>query len=553
MNQAHFKYWSKRLSRSLSLPQNNLYDNLAVSARRYPGKAAIDFYGNIITYGELDRRVCALAGYLRREGALSDGDRVLLDMQNSPAFIVAYYAILRAGGVVVPVNPMNRTDELSWCVEDSGARLALVAQEVADQVQPLVAAGLLRRVVVACYGDDLPPSSPFPIPEMVAAPARAWDGEAFVPLVRALAAVPCDAALAPGGEATAMLVYTSGTTGKPKGCILSHRALNAAIAGLSNWNRWTADAVALATAPYFHITGMISSLTLPIHAGATIVLLPRWDRQVAVRLIESRRVSHWTNVPTMVVDLLALPGISDCDLSSICCIGGGGTAMPEAVAARLKEITGLEYQEGWGLTEVCGAIHLNPVGHARRQCLGIPCFDVDTRVIDTDSGAQLGPNQQGELLTRCPSLFSGYWNNPQATAAAYLELEGKPYFRTGDIGYFDDDGFFYLSDRLKRMINAAGYKVWPAEVENILYRHPEILEACVIGVADPRRGETVRAYVVRKEGQAGKLSEEALIEWSRAHMAAYKIPRSVRFVEALPKSGTGKVLWRMLQEQEKGA
>lgn len=550
MNVLHLTHWPKHLPHRLCVPATNLADNLAVSARRFPGRTALSFYGQAISYRELHERVERLAGFLRTECQVRDGDRVLLDMQNSPAFVIAYYAILRADAIAVPVNPMNLRKEIEWYVQDSGARVACVAQELQAQFAPLVEAGQLDKVIVAAYADALPESPEFDVPEIVCAPAAAIVAPGFVAWSEAAQHAPLQYASRRGGEDIALLVYTSGTTGHPKGCMLSHRALNAQVVSLADWNGWTAEAMALATAPLFHVTGMASAMNLPIYAGASAVLLPRWNREVAAELIQRYRVSHWCNVPTMVSDLLAMADIDRYDFSSFRYIGGGGSSMPEAVATRLHALTGREYLEGWGLTEVAGAIHLNAYTKSKRQCLGMPTFDVDTRVIDTATGAQLGVNQQGEFVTRCPSLFSGYWNNEQATREAFVELDGKPFFRTGDIGYFDEDGFYFFADRLKRMINAAGFKVWPAEVEAMLYRHPAIREACIVGVDDSRRGETVKAYVVIRQDAAGALTPGDIIEWSRGQMAAYKIPRLVEFVDALPRSGTGKIQWRSLQERE---
>lgn len=549
MLQSHFAWWPRHLSHHLPVPRTTLSDNLEVSARRYPDRIAIDFYGEQIRYQELKQRVDALAGYLQNQCGVRAGDRVLLDMQNSPAFIIAYYAILRADAAVVPINPMNLAEEIAHLQEDSAARVALVAQELYPQFRDLLASGRLQTVIVAAYSENLPAPADSHLPAVVAEPVRPVTDKGAVSWSEALAGQPVSQPARSSADDLAMLVYTSGTTGSPKGCMLSHRALNAAIACLHDWNLWTSHAVVLATAPFFHVTGMAASMNLPILCGGKILLMARWDRDLAAQLIHRHRASHWTNVPTMVMDLLAIPDIQRFDFSSLHYIGGGGSAMPEAVATRLTELTGLEYQEGWGLTEVAGAIHLNPPGHARRQCLGIPTFDVDTRVIDVDTLRPLGANETGELVTHCPSLFDGYWQRPEATAEAFIELDGKRFFRTGDIGFVDDDGFFYMADRLKRMINASGFKVWPAEVEAILFGCPNIQEACIVGKSDPQRGETVKAFVVLADADQGT-TEADIIAWAREHMAAYKIPREIEFVDSLPKSGTGKVQWRKLQEQE---
>jgi fatty-acyl-CoA synthase len=308
--------------------------------------------------------------------------------------------------------------------------------------------------------------------------------------------------------------------------------------------------VVLDTAPLFHVTGMQHSMNAPIFAGATIALLPRWDPEAAGYMIERYRCTHWPNVPTMVVDLLAHPATEGCDLSSLQNVFGGGSAMPEAVAQKLFELCGIEYMEGYGMTETISQTHMNPPGNLRKQCLGIPTFDTESLIIDPDTLQPVGPDQQGEIISRGPQVFKGYWNNPEATDATVIEIDGKWFLRTGDLGYCDADGYFYIADRLKRMINAAGYKVWPAEVEMTLYKHPDIKEVAVVSAPDPRRGETVKAFVVLKPEAQGKVSGKQIVDWARAHMAVYKVPRQVEFIDALPRSGTGKIQWRALQEKE---
>jgi fatty-acyl-CoA synthase len=308
--------------------------------------------------------------------------------------------------------------------------------------------------------------------------------------------------------------------------------------------------VVLATLPLFHVTGMQSNMNAPILLGATIVLLQRWDRDAAAAAIERHRVTSWGCITTMAIDLLSAPGIERRDLSSLRRIGGGGAAMPAAIAARLRELTGLEYIEGYGLSETIAPTHINPPHRAKRQCAGVPLFDVDARVVDPVSLRELAPNETGEIVVHGPQLFTGYWNDPRATAEAFVEIDAKRFLRTGDIGHYDDDGYFFVTDRLKRVINAAGFKVWPAEVEAMMYAHPEIQEACVIAAHDERRGETVKAVVVLRPGAAADAAPAAIAAWCREHMAAYKVPRIVEVVDALPRSATGKVMWRDLQERE---
>jgi fatty-acyl-CoA synthase len=216
----------------------------------------------------------------------------------------------------------------------------------------------------------------------------------------------------------------------------------------------------------------------------------------------------------------------------------------------LKDLVGLDYIEGYGLSETIAPTHINPPDRPKKQCLGIPIFDTDVRIVNPDTLEELGVDEVGEIVSSGGQIFKGYWKNPDATAAAFFERDGKRFFRTGDLGRRDEEGYFFIVDRLKRMINASGYKVWPAEVETMLYRHPDVQEACIVGTPDPSRGETVKAFIVLKAGRRGEVSADEIIGWAREHMAAYKIPRVVEFAETLPKSATGKVQWRLLQERE---
>jgi fatty-acyl-CoA synthase len=265
--------------------------------------------------------------------------------------------------------------------------------------------------------------------------------------------------------------------------------------------------------------------------------------------IERARVTTWSAITTMLVDFLSNPKLGEYDLSSLRVLGGGGAAMPEAIARKLEQVIGLPYVEGYGLSETMAPTHINPPHRPKRQCGGIPIFNTDARVVDPETFRELGVGEVGEIIVHGPQVFKGYWRQEQASRDAFIEHDGKKFFRTGDLGYYDDEGYFFITDRLKRMINASGFKVWPAEVEAMLYAHPAIQEACVIGVPDGYRGETVKALVVPRAG--ARASAEEIIAWARGRMAAFKVPRVVQFVERLPKTATGKILWRELQEKER--
>jgi fatty-acyl-CoA synthase len=541
------KYWPRHVPKSLTIPDTTLWYNLEVSARRFPDKAATIFYESRVSYAQLEREAQLLAGFLQQRCGIGAGDRVVLDLQNSPQFVTAYYAILRAGAVVVPVSPMNVTEELEHYLSDAGARVAIVGQEMFAQFRPLIGAAL-EHVIVGVYSDYLTSATALKVPETVRAPREEIVELTVTTWKHALAAGCVPQALTRAPNDLCAILYTSGTTGKPKGCMHTHTSVMFTAVGGAIWEGMSSDSVVLATAPFFHVTGMQHSMNASIFSGASIVLLPRWDPEAAGHLFERLRCTHWANVPTMVVDLLAHPSTAGRDLSSLQNVFGGGAAMPEAVAQQLFERCGVEYMEAYGMTETISQTHMNPPGSLRKQCLGIPTFDTESLVIDPDTGQPLGPRQQGEIVSRGPQLFQGYWNNTAATQAALIEIDGRNFLRTGDLGYFDEDGYFYIADRLKRMINAAGYKVWPAEVEMTLYKHPDIQEVAVVSAPDARRGETVKAVIVLRPQSQGTVSADDIVRWARDHMAAYKVPRIVEFADALPRSGTGKIQWRILQE-----
>jgi fatty-acyl-CoA synthase len=568
----HHAHWPRRLPRELAVPETALAYNLEVTATRHPRRAATLFFGRSTSWAEIRAQAEALAGWLYDAAGVRRGDRVALFLQNCPQFVTAFHGALRADAVVVPVNPMNRADELRHVVADSGARVVVCGADLVPVVDaalrelppPAGEAGV-TQVLVVRYADAMPPDAeleaderPSPVmhdwlrrtaelPPPGAPPAVGWthwrDAVSGTARAPAPAAQPDDLAL---------LHYTSGTTGLPKGCMHTHRTLMSNAVG-GQWSHASTESVALAAVPMFHITGLLYGVVAPAFLGSTCVVLPRWDRELAGRLIARHRVTHWTCIPTMVIDLFGSPDYRSFDLSSLRNLSGGGAAMPQAVAQRLIDEFGITFAEGYGLTETAAPTHANPPERAKLQCLGMPIFGVDSRVVDPVTLQEMPVGETGEIVTRGPMVFEGYWRNPEATAAAFVEIDGERFFRTGDLGRMDDEGYFFLTDRLKRMINASGYKVWPAEVELLLYKHPAVQEACVVATRDAYRGESVKAVVVLRAEARGVTTGAQLIDWAREHMAAYKVPRVVEFVDALPRSGAGKVLWRVLQEREAAA
>ena len=557
---AHHKFWPKRLPHAISVPEVSLWDNLETNARRYPNKAALVFFGTVLTYRSLFEQAQRTAAYLHGLG-VRQGDRVVLALQNCPQLVIAHFAILRANAVVVPVNPMNRAEELKHYISDPQAKVAFTSADLAAEwvkaSDALPAPEQLRHLITTHFtdafdahvtGDDAPPAAWRDWLLTRHAPVALQNGQVH-DWNQALACPVAAPELTVGPGDLALLPYTSGTTGLPKGCMHVHSSImhNAMASGL--WGTGSPEAVVLMVVPMFHITGIVPLMHGCIRLGVTMIIMPRWDRELAGRMISRWQVTAWTNIPTMVIDLLGSPNFASFDLSSLTSIGGGGAAMPQAVAQRLFEQYGLRYVEGYGLTETAAPSHNNPPDNPKQQCLGIPIFGTDSRVIDPTTLQEVPQGEQGEIIIHGPQVFAGYWKQPEATAKAFILFEGKRFFRSGDLGRVDEDGYFFITDRLKRMINAAGFKVWPAEVEALMFRHPAIQEACIISTPDSYRGESVKAVVVLRASHAHTTGEE-IIQWCRDNMAVYKVPRVVQFVDALPKSGSGKVMWRALQEAE---
>lgn len=540
-------YWPAAVSRTLDIPDQTIDTTLEITAEQHADTVAILYQGRRLSYRDLWSKVLALAGFLQTQTGVNLGDRVLLCMQNSPQCVISYYAIMRAGGVVVPVNPMNKHGELEYLVEDTGARVMLAGLEVAGNAAALLEQGGLHHIIGASYAQMADPDYDIPLPDPLPALREAdFKGAGKHGFANAISLnrVPRNRETTP--DDLAVIPYSSGTTGQPKGCVHTHRTVMVPVAGGCQWHPENNDKVTLATLPYFHVTGMQNAMNQPIFVGGTIVILTRWNCVHAAKLIERYKVNRWTSISTMVIDMLNTPETEAFDLKSLTIIGGGGAAMPAAIAQKLKERIGLSYIEGYGLSETMAATHINPHDAPHDQCLGVPLFDVDARIVDLGGTTEVGIDELGEIVTNAPQVFKGYWNNLEATKDAFVEIDGKPFFRTGDIAYRDGDGYFYMVDRVKRMINVSGYKVWPAEVEALMLHNSGIAQACVVGGSDARKGEIVKAYVIAKAGTKLAPTEQDIIDWCRTEMAAYKCPSEIVFVEVLPMSASGKVLWKDL-------
>lgn len=467
---------------------------LDVPLRHFPRKTAVVFEGEETSYAELDAAANRVANGLIEQG-LAPGERVVVQLDNRPAFLELYFGVLRAGGVFVPASPMYRSEEMEHIVADSGAR-AVFRQEELEL--PLFAG---------------------------AAPKRP--------------AVP----RAPGD--TAMIQYTSGTTGKPKGAMVSHANVLAAIDMLARAPRFPVHArtVTLLVLPLFHAFGLDVGLGLSLAFGTTMVLLRRFDAAEMLRLVDEHRVTLCWGVPPMFHAFAHTPGLDEFDVSSLEGVMSGAAPLPVAVLERVRERFGLAICESYGLSETSPILCFNANGPVDKPGAVGPPFDGVELSIRDEEDREVAPGEVGEVCARGPNVFQGYWHQPEATAQA---LRGG-WLHTGDLGRLDADGYLFLTDRKKDMVLVSGYNVYPIEVENVLLRHAAVLDCAIVGVPDEYQGESVKAFVVL-HGDA-QLTADEVAEHCRAHLAAYKCPKHVAFVDELPRSPAGKVLRRVLRSR----
>jgi fatty-acyl-CoA synthase len=530
---------------------------LQKQAEARPEAVGLNYLGSAYTWRELADKASALAGALQSIG-VAKGDRVALFMQNCPEFVVSFYALMGCGAVATLLNPMNKAREVAYCVSHAQAKVAIASADIAGEFvkanELLEPAARLEHLVAFPMSEAIGDESLVPTPWQkwlcTSVPVPELPGGQSHDLYQLIAQNNAFVAADVAADDLALLMFTSGTPGSPKACMHSNATILPNVMAQHLWQDINPGDSLLVVVPMFHITGLVGGLLGAVYAGGKVVLLPRWDRRLAASLISSEKVTHWTNIPTMVIDLLAEPDLDQFDLSSLRFIGGGGAQMPEAIAERLLKQFGLKFVEAYGLTETAAPTHINPCHAPRQQCLGIPHINTRAMILDTDKMREAELGELGEIVVAGPQVFLGYWQNPEATNDVFVEIDGQRWFRTGDLGRMDEDGYFYIADRLKRMINASGFKVWPAELEGLLHQHEAIQEVCVISKTDPYRGQSVKAAIVLRSDAPKDITEKDIITWCRDNMAVYKVPRDIEFVEALPKGATGKILWKVLQAQQ---
>ncbi len=547
------RFYPANVPLTLSTSEQTLPLMLGETARQFPDNPALIYFGQKMLYQELDTAADRFAAGLHA-GGLQPGDRVALLMPNCPQFVIAFYGALRAGAIVVPCNPLYVERELEQQLKNSGASVLVTLTVFSKLVEAVRQRVELRQVIVGNVKDYFPSA----LRLVFTATKEKKDGHRatiggpnvhnWLEFLEA-AKDKTLPALEIRPDDTAVYQYTGGTTGQPKGAMLSHRNLvtNARMAWAWLGEGEKGHDVTLAAIPFFHVYGLSAAMNLSIYSGGALVLLPRFAPLEVLKAIQRYRPTLFPGVPAMYIALLNHPKVAAFDLRSVEACISGAAPLPLQVATRFEELTGAKVIEGFGMTEASPITHGNPLyGQRKEGSIGLPFPGVEARIVDLDSGLnEMPPGEIGEMIVRGPMVMGGYYARPDETANTIRD----GWLYTGDIARMDAEGYFYIVDRKKDMILSNGFNVYPREVEEVLYQHPAVREAVVIGAPNERGDDTVKAFVVLKEGQTA--SAEEIIAFCRESLSRYKAPRAVEFRAELPKTLIGKHLRRVLVEEER--
>ena len=552
-----YKHWPAGVPKTITYPDIPVHALLRNTAKAHPEWPAVRFYGKPMSYRELDDRADRFAAGLRGLG-VKPGDRVSLLLPNTPHFFVAFFGVLRAGGIVVQTNPLYTPRELESLYKDAGVETVVVMDLFLHNLLRAKPATPVKRIVVCDVADFLP----FPLRQLyplrkrgelkkvghfpLEIPEEPWVRR-FEDLQESPGTPGAEPRVNPR-EDVAVLQYTGGTTGIPKGAMLTHRNLVANALQVGAWlpKGDGGQERFLGVIPLFHVYGLTTALTGPVAVGAETILHPNpREIKAILKLINKTKPTRFPGVPTMYIGILRYPKLAKYDLHSIKACISGSAPLPNEVRHEFERVTGGKLVEGFGLTEASPVTHSNPLEGLIKEGIGIPFPDTDSKIVDLeDASRDLPQGVVGELAVRGPQVMKGYWHKPEETANALRD----GWLLSGDIARMDEDGYFYIVDRKKDMILCSGYNVYPREVEEVLYMHPAVQEAAAIGVPDPYRGESVKAYVVLKAGATA--TDQEIIAFCKDKLAPFKVPKQIAFEKELPKTMVGKVLRRELKERE---
>nr|WP_113969556.1 long-chain-fatty-acid--CoA ligase [Rossellomorea aquimaris] len=554
MNKPWFAEYPAEIPTELDLTEKPLQSYLTEAATLYSSKVAIQFMGKELTYTELHESALKFAHYLKTLGIKKD-DRVAIMLPNTPQSVIAYYGILYAGGIVVQTNPLYMEREIEYQMKDSGAKVILTLDILYPRVSKVMKNTELEHIIVTAIKDYLPFPKNLIYPfiqkkqyGIVVKVDHSGQNHLFTEIMKTAKPESADQAFDFEND-VALLQYTGGTTGFPKGVMLTHKNL---VANASMCDAWLykckkGEERVLGILPFFHVYGMTAVMILSVMQGYKMILLPKFDPETTLKTIQKQKPTLFPGAPTIYIGLLNHPELKNYDLSSIDSCLSGSAPLPVEVQQQFEVVTGGKLVEGYGLTESSPVTHSNFLWDKERikGSVGVPWPSTDAAIFSLETGEPLPPNEMGEIVVKGPQVMKGYWNRPEETEQTLRD----GWLLTGDLGYMDERGYFYVVDRKKDMIIAGGFNIYPREIEEVLYEHPAIQEVVAAGVPDEYRGETVKAYVVLKEGEV--LTEEELNEFARKYLAAYKVPRIYEFRKELPKTAVGKILRRALVEEER--
>jgi long-chain acyl-CoA synthetase len=520
-----FQFWPEGVPRHVDYPEVPLFELLSTTARKYPDNIAFSCRDRSVTYGELDTLTGKLAAGLSELG-VKKRDRVALFLPNSLEFVIGYYGILKAGGTVTPVNPLNKRDELKHQVNDSEAVAIITTDSSYPMVKEIKDETGLKAIILTD-------------------PAETGEGVPLSKLLESHPSSPPEVDLKPR-EDIAAIEYTGGTTGLPKGAMLTHYNLVANAVQNSTWLRWSNEDVIIGLLPFYHSWGACTCVNSPIYSGARVVTMPRFDDRELLMTIEKEKVTLLHGAASLFTMLVNSPAITEYDLSSLRYVKAGAMPIPPDTRERWERITRVKMILAYGLSEASPETHTSPPERIKPGTIGIPIMDTDSRIVDEETGeTELPPGEVGELCIRGPQVMKGYLNRPEDNKAVLRD----GWLYTGDLAMMDEEGYFYIVDRKKEIIKYKGYTIAPAEVEAALYEHPAVKECAVVGKPDALAGELPKAYVVLNDGHT--LDEEELIKFCEHRVAPYKKIRQVEFIEEIPKTQVGKVLRRVLRDKER--
>ena len=546
------KFYEPGVPEMVEIPTHTLHQSLSMAAEKFPNNTAIIFFDHKMTYRELDAAATRFAAALQGLG-VKKGDRVMIYMPNTPQFVIAFYGILRAGAIAVPTNPQYVPRELAYQATDSGSETIVALTMNWKTIREARAQTPLKRVILANIKEYFPPILKLLFtlakekkeghkPDVRGEPG-VYDFQTLLKQAGAFKPVEVKQ------EEVAVLGYTGGTTGVSKGAMLTHRNLVAQATITLSWfvAREPGKDVFMGALPLFHSFGMTCVMNTGVHEGAAMILIPNpRDLPSVLQAAHKHRPTIFSGVPTMYAAINNYKDLKKFDLTSIKSCTSGAAPLPEEVQNTFERITGGKLVEGYGLTETCSPTHVNPMSGTRKiGTIGVPLPNTLSKIVDPVTGADLPVGQVGEIAIKSPQVMLGYWNKPDETAKVMLP---DGYFLTGDLGTMDQDGFFRVVDRKKDMFLVGGFNVYPREIEEVLYQHPKVLEAAVVGIPDIQRGDNVKAYIVLKPGETA--TAEEILDFCRQNLTRYKVPREVEFRDALPKTMVGKILRRTLRDEE---